>query len=556
MKLNLHAAGAAVLAASLFVSYAQAADKAPAPAKKTVAAKKAKPAAPSAAAQIQELREALEKRIDKLEGSLAAKDAELKQAQQQAAEAKAEAAKAQAAASAQNQAVNENSAAVSTLQSTVKDLKGANASLAAQVSETSAKSVKKGELSELAFGKVKIGGTFFGDYSYWTSVGYAPYFIDSNNANQPTASASNAGFNSFNITRAYLNFTYTPNDWVSLRITPDIYRQKASTVVVGGTTYYTTNDTSLSYRLKLAYVEVSKLFDFYKPMAKDKVTFGQMSNSLIGWEDGILGNRFTYTAPWNYLGLSSTYVGLKASGPVVFHGLEYLDYDLGVYSNAAYTSSELSEKKQFMGRVTAYPFGTKKDTTGLGVTVFGNFGYNTSAAMTDTVAKKYALDRMAAIVSYQTADKAYGIVGEYDMGANSYTTSTLFPTSLTPAGWAGNTAPTSGNSLYAAYNALSTTSAAKNTRQQGFAFQGNARLGGKKSPFTVFGLYQYFRPNVSYKADGDAFDFARTLGGVKYNFKKNLDIAVGDQNFRWLDSRADAQLGETNAFTVWSQFNF
>jgi len=63
----------------------------------------------------------------------------LKQAQQTAADAQAAATKAEADASAQQQAATENTAAVSTLQSTVNDLKGNSASLATTISdETSA----------------------------------------------------------------------------------------------------------------------------------------------------------------------------------------------------------------------------------------------------------------------------------------------------------------------------------------------------------------------------------------------------------------------------------
>jgi len=64
---------------------------------------------------------------------LADKDAQLKKAQQAATDAQAAADKAQAAASAQNQAVSDNAAAVNTLQSTVTDMKSANASAVASL---------------------------------------------------------------------------------------------------------------------------------------------------------------------------------------------------------------------------------------------------------------------------------------------------------------------------------------------------------------------------------------------------------------------------------------
>src|SRR3984885_13071806 len=73
--------------------------------------------------------------IDGLKADLATKDEQLKQAQQTAADAQAAAAKAEADASAQQQAVTDNSTAVSTLQSTVSDLKVNAVSLATTVSD-------------------------------------------------------------------------------------------------------------------------------------------------------------------------------------------------------------------------------------------------------------------------------------------------------------------------------------------------------------------------------------------------------------------------------------
>jgi Skp family chaperone for outer membrane proteins len=132
-----------VLAACLVGSSAGASESDPAPAKKHHATKKAKtPPPPSVADQIQALRTEFQGQIDGLKSDLAAKDAQLKQAQQAAADAQASAARAEAAATSQNQAVTENAAAVSTLQTTVTDLKTNQASLATTVSDETTK-IKK-----------------------------------------------------------------------------------------------------------------------------------------------------------------------------------------------------------------------------------------------------------------------------------------------------------------------------------------------------------------------------------------------------------------------------
>ena len=139
MKFRFNAVAAAVLAASLAGSYAYAGDP-PAPAKKKRAAKT--PPKPTVEEQIQSLRQEFQGQIDGLKSDLAAKDSQLRQAQQAATDAQAAAAKAEADATAQQQATTDNAAAVSTLQGTVSDLKLNAVSLATTVSDDNA-AIKK-----------------------------------------------------------------------------------------------------------------------------------------------------------------------------------------------------------------------------------------------------------------------------------------------------------------------------------------------------------------------------------------------------------------------------
>ncbi|HEY1985039.1 MAG TPA: hypothetical protein VGG85_06505 [Terracidiphilus sp.] len=141
MNFRLNAAVAALLAASLFNTYAYAGDP-PAPAKKHPARKAAKPKGPTVEEQIQSLRQEMQTQIDNLKNNLSDKDAQLKQAQQAAADAQAAAAKAQQAAATEQQAVTDNAAAVNTLQSTVVDMRNANASAVSSLSDESA-AIKK-----------------------------------------------------------------------------------------------------------------------------------------------------------------------------------------------------------------------------------------------------------------------------------------------------------------------------------------------------------------------------------------------------------------------------
>ena len=118
----------------------------PPPVKKHLVTKKGAnhktPPGPTVEDQIQALRQEMQGQINSLKNDLATKDEELKSARHEAEEARAAADRAAAAASSENQAVVENTTAVSSLQSTVTDLKGNQVSLANTVSDETAK-IKK-----------------------------------------------------------------------------------------------------------------------------------------------------------------------------------------------------------------------------------------------------------------------------------------------------------------------------------------------------------------------------------------------------------------------------
>jgi Skp family chaperone for outer membrane proteins len=141
MNARFKFASAAMLAACAIASYAYASDGTP-PAKKHPVHKTAVPKGPTVEEQIQSLRQDLEGQINGLKSDLAAKDAQLKQAQQAAADAQAAAAKAQAAADSEQQALTENKSAVDTLNTTVTDLKANSVSLATTLSDETGK-IKK-----------------------------------------------------------------------------------------------------------------------------------------------------------------------------------------------------------------------------------------------------------------------------------------------------------------------------------------------------------------------------------------------------------------------------
>lgn len=478
--------------------------------------------------EIQALRDMLQSQqaeINALKQENADKDAKLHEAQQsaQSADAKAENV---------SSSVSANTEAVTSLNKSVTDLKESNSQLAQTVTQTQkqvsdsdkAKEKLEKSLSDLAFGKVKIGATFYGDWAYYTHTGFGPQFLTQLNQDGP----GNDGFNSFDITRTYLNFFYTPNDAVTLRLTPNIYRQVDGSAAMGngkGSGIASSSNGNLGFRLKYAYVQFNTLFKGSNAFKKDNLRVGQTMNPLIDWEEGLWGYRYVNLVPWNYLSLSSTYTGVTLNGPIEVNGKEYLDYQVGVFNTASFHAIETNDKKQAMARLTWYPFGTSADRTGFGVTGFEDYGYNTKTPDT----KSTPLNRVAILAHYQTHSKGLLLAGEYDLGRNAFSTGNLF-SGAAPGDQIGL-----GPTPYATFSSLaSALLAGAHTRQQGFDFFGHVRLG--KSPLSAFGFYQNFQPNTRISGT-NPIDFARTVAGITYKYNDHFELSLDDQNLNYYHSQ-------------------
>ncbi len=239
--------------------------------------------------------------------------------------------------------------------------------------------------------KFRIGALAYLDYSFYTHTGFGPQFLENLNPPGP----GNNAYNSFDINRVYLNTYFSPTDDLTFRFTPEIYRangtnQTGATCATptGGTCslndkFGTTSgvgsnlDGNLNVRLKFAYLQYSGLWDKTPPLRSGTFTIGAQQNPLLGWEEDFSQYRFVYLSPWNYLGLSSSQVGLQFAGPVRFADAEktYLEYAGGVYDNGNFRTPEQTNTKQVMGRITAYPFGSQFRYQGLGVTGFWDYGW-------------------------------------------------------------------------------------------------------------------------------------------------------------------------------------
>jgi hypothetical protein len=491
---------------------------------KTAATTRLTPAEREMAARLDELTKAVnaqQQAVQQLTQQVQSRDQKIQQLQQDLNESR------EAITQARSKAENADTQAT-TLKEDVADLKTNSTNTAVSLQETQKRlggfEQMEGKLSDLAHGKIKIGATFYGDYAYYAHTGFGPQFLTQLNQAGP----GNDGFNSFDVTRTYINFFYTPNDAVTLRLTPNIYRQ----VDVSGAQSFgkgagigSSSNGNLGFRLKYAYVDFNTLFSGSEAFKKDKLTFGQTTNPLVDWEEGLYGYRYVNLTPWNYLSLSSTYTGVTLHGPIEFHGKEYLDYHVGVFNTASFHSIEQNDKKQVMGRLTWYPFGTTSDRTGFGLTAFDDYGYNTKTPDT----KSTQLNRLAVLVHYQTHSKAYEIVGEYDLGRNAFGTGNLF-SGAGPADEFGL-----GPSPNATFDALAKALlGGDKTRQQGFDFFGHAQLG--KSKFALFGTYQYFQPNTNISGT-NPLDFQRIVGGISYKFNEHFEFAVDSQNLKYTHSQ-------------------
>jgi hypothetical protein len=396
--------------------------------------------------------------------------------------------------------------------------------------------------------KFRVGTLVYGDYRYYTHTGFQPQEL----TQLTNPGVGNNGWNSFDITRTYLNFYFFPTkDWI-LRLTPNMYKTigTASNDKEGASTGFGSNlDGNLGVRMKYAYLQYKDLWQNFAPLNGGTVTLGEAPNPLIAWEEDLYGYRFVNLVPWNYLSLSSTQLGLSMQGPVKFNGKTYADYDFGVYNNASFHAFENTSTKQVMGRITAYPFGSDWRFQGLGLTGFYDYGYGNAtpdtAQQVETLKGNDAhITRIAALVHY--AAEQWNVAGEFDYGNNAFSgPSNLwsgsgpadafgFPTgpSLTkPQAWNPNCS--TAHPCYSIFNSFGPSTNAQEAilgngqaREIGFDMFGHYHI--PSTPLTAFGMYEWFMPNDKF-AD-DPLDFQRFIVGVSYQVNEFLRFAVDSQN--------------------------
>ncbi len=389
--------------------------------------------------------------------------------------------------------------------------------------------------------KIRIGTLLYANWRMYTHTGFGPQEMENLNTPGP----GNNIYNSFDISRAYLNFFFFPTEDFTVRVTPDIYatRGVATADKIGASSAIGSNlDGNLALRIKYAYLQYKKAFTWCPSLKEDTITAGVISNPLITWQEDLWGYRYVSDPPWNYLGLSSAQFGASVQGPIKFNELQYVDYDFGVFSNGNYHQYDQTNTKQVMGRVSVYPFGAKWKFDGLGATFFYDYGYGNVAP--DTLAttsllhgKTGHITRGAALSHYDK--ESWGLIAEYDWGHNAFTGTNLFSSSG-PVDFFGG-GPTS----FANFSKM-TTAFLENGKavERGLDFMGHYHL--PRTPFTLFGLFQWFQPNT--KVNLNPLDFQRWVAGVSYQYNEYLRFAIDSQNLMFYHSQTDVPEDTVNLF--------
>jgi hypothetical protein len=395
--------------------------------------------------------------------------------------------------------------------------------------------------------KFRLGVVAYLDWGLWTHSGYGPYFLENLN----TPGVGNDGYNSFDLNRLFLNAYFTPTPDLTFRVTPELYRGlgTASPDKLGSSGAVASNlDGDLNLRIRYADIQYRVLFRV--PALQDtSITLGAQPNPLVSWQEDFGQYRFVYLTPWNYLGLSSSQIGLTLAGRVKLYGGDatHADYQFGVFDNGNFNNQEQSNTKQFLGRLTIYPLGARWRYDGLGLTGFYNYGYanvapNSNSLVTPLKGSEARFERIAALVHY--AAEHWNILGELDYGQNAFSLANLYRGSgpIDAFGMPSGTPFTNGvhfgnrcSSTLPCYDALGTYGPQLGayqaflnngrSRQVGFDVLGHYHIPGTR--LTVFGLTQWFMPNDHVRKN--PLDFQRFVLGVSYQFNEYLRIAISNQ---------------------------
>ena len=187
-------------------------------------------------------------------------------------------------------------------------------------------------------------------------------------------------FNSFDVTRAYVNVLGKFSGGVGTRVTADIYRNA---------------DNSLGYRLKYA-------FATYTPQGSP-LTFkvGQIHTPWIDWEEALWDYRMQGQMAMERAGyVSASDFGVGVDGK---WGPDKVNFQLTVVNGEFYRSPEVGQGKDVMARVSVRLLDTDDSSRVGGLRVTGYAGYGRAAGNAQR-------NRYLGMVSYRS--KHLSLAGE------------------------------------------------------------------------------------------------------------------------------------------------
>lgn len=191
---------------------------------------------------------------------------------------------------------------------------------------------------------LKIGAVIFTDYT----VQLQPKTSD--------AEGNAVTFNSFNISRSYINISGNASRRVAFRITPDVTRESGTGSSLSG---------SYTFRLKYAFAQLN--LDG-RTLRGAWVRLGIQQTPWIEFMEGVYRYRFQGQGFPEREGFTSS-----SDAGVAFHSVlprGYGDVEAGIFNGEGYQRAEVNDQKAFMLRGTLRPFPGQRLLHGLRVTAF------------------------------------------------------------------------------------------------------------------------------------------------------------------------------------------
>lgn len=191
---------------------------------------------------------------------------------------------------------------------------------------------------------IKLGALIFADYTYQS----LPTSTD--------AAGNVVNLSSFNVSRAYINFTGNVSHIIAFRITPDVTRESGSGSSLNG---------SMTFRVKYAFAQIN--LDDWLPKGS-WVRIGIHQTPYLDYTEGIYRYRWQGTMfPEREGYMSSSDAGVSFHSTLPSH---YGDFHVGVYNGESYSKAEVNNEKAFEARLSVRPIPQERLLKGWSVTGF------------------------------------------------------------------------------------------------------------------------------------------------------------------------------------------